>query len=666
MKSIKAKIIVSVSLLFLISLGVIYVIVTNQVLKHSENVILDQSQVAVDEMGRSIENFMLQYEKALQLITKNPAVIEFIETQNGNVEEEELLNRNIEQAFENYMEQLPEADLMYFGFQNKNIKFVPHVEIPNFDPTSRVWYIGASEQPDKVVWSDPYVDAATGGYVITASKAVAHNRSVVGVVGVDISLGNITKSVSESDFGFEGYPFLFDSNGGAIVHPLIVQEEEMKDFSYMTTLFSTENQKGIGRYIENKEKMISVHSEIPHLGWTVGAAFKQNAIAKSTSQMKLIIIAIFIITEIVAVAVLWVIISKIISPLSVIRRTINRVAEGDLHASVEGATKDELGKLAENFNMMIAKVREIVSVVNRSVSEVRLSAEGLSASAEETTAVSEQMAGAIDDIASGATKSAHDTEFAVETVNQLNDQINGIQEKARLMTSIAFEANEANNEGSKRVDELQVSFNNWKTNLQSMAEVIEQLESKVGAIGVVMETITTISAQTNLLALNASIEAARAGEHGKGFAVVAEEVRKLAEQSTLATEEVKMTVQELQQGSRQVTQQMKETGETFHAQEQVVLDTQRTFGDMSNLMERLEQSISSVFDEINRVVERKEKVLETIETMSSTAEETAAASEEISASTDEQLRAIREVSEAADTLTSLSDELQKAISQFKI
>src|SRR5690606_38658283 len=122
-------------------------------------------------------------EKALYLLTTNPAVTEFIETQYGE-EDEVVLTRAIETAFADYIEQLPATDLLYFGFANKYTKFVPHLEIPGFDPTSRVWYTEASAQPDKVVWSDPYVDAASGGYVITASKAMHRNNSLVGVIGV--------------------------------------------------------------------------------------------------------------------------------------------------------------------------------------------------------------------------------------------------------------------------------------------------------------------------------------------------------------------------------------------------------------------------------------------------------------------------------------------------
>ncbi|WP_186671791.1 methyl-accepting chemotaxis protein [Sporosarcina sp. BP05] len=666
MKTIKAKIIVSVIALFIIILTVVNLFVNLQMQKQTENVLINQSEVAVQEMSRSIENNMLQYEKTLYLLTENPAVTSFIETQYSNGNDGEL-GRGIEKAFTDYMGQLTDTDLMYFGFENKYTKFVPHLVIDGFDPTSRVWYTAASDQPDKVVWSDPYVDAASGGYVITASKAMKRNNSLVGVIGVDISLGNITDSVSKSEFGFGGYPFLFDSNDGAIVHPhLLTDKEELPDLSYLTALFNDEKTKGIGEYNEDKNKMVGVFTEIPHFGWTVGAAFNQDAIDGSVSQTRNLIIITFILAGIVMIVILWFLIARIVSPLSEIRVAMDKVAEGNLNAYADVKSKDEFGQLANNFNAMTSKVRDVITLVNGSIDEVRLAAESLSASAEETNAVSEQMAGAIDDIASGATKSAHDTEDVTQTVDYLSELLTGIQEKASIMTGIAIEAEEVNKSGLSQVNQLQSSFDGWKTNLQSMADVVGDLEAKVGAIGIVMETITQISTQTNLLALNASIEAARAGEHGKGFAVVADEVRKLAEQSAQATEKVKATVQELQNGSRQVSMQMRETGETFEQQGKVVQATQITFGDISGLMNKLEQSISSVYDEVNKVVEHKEMVMQTIETMAATAQETAAASEEISASTDEQLRAIGEVARAADKLARLSDNLHTAMNHFKV
>lgn len=181
-----------------------------------------------------------------------------------------------------------------------------------------------------------------------------------------------------------------------------------------------------------------------------------------------------------------------------------------------------------------------------------------------------------------------------------------------------------------------------------------------------MDTISEISAQTNLLALNASIEAARAGEHGKGFAVVAEEVRKLAEQSASATEQVKTTILELQQKSHQVTSQMKEMENTFNDQGIVVEDTGALFASISNLINNMEVTFTNITTEIEDIVKYKDRVVETIETMALTAQSTAATCEEVSASSDEQLTAINSVADASEQLNNLSTELSIAVSKFKI
>ncbi|MCG7335941.1 methyl-accepting chemotaxis protein [Sporosarcina sp. ACRSM] len=666
MKSIKGKLIVSVFLLLVIVLSVVYFLVSHQAQRQTEQVLINQSKVAVAEMSRAIENHMLQYEKALYLLTEHPSVIGFMETQYGGGNESDL-DEGIEQAFNEYMGQLTDADLMYFGFENKFTKFVPHTEIPNFNPTSRLWYQTAIQDPDQVHWSYPYIDAATGEHVITASKAMKRNQIIVGVIGVDIGLRNITERVSTSDFGFDGYPFLFDSRNGAMVHPSRQYDDKrLVDLSYMEAIFDVNKAEGVGYYHENDNQMIGVFTEVPHYGWTVGAAFNEASIVGSFDQAKRIIVLIFLVAVVLMIAILWFLISGIVSPIPKIREAMNKVAVGELNTKIEVKAQDEFGQLAYNFNEMTEKVRNAFTVVHRSVDKVRFSAEGLSASAEETNAVSEQIAGAIDDIASGATTSATNSDDAMKTIHYLDHQLINIQEKTDMMAKIAEDAEEANQNGISQVDQLQHSFDDWKLNLQSMADVVSDLESKFGAIGVVMEAITRISAQTNLLALNASIEAARAGEQGKGFAVVADEVRKLAEQSARATEEVKATIQELQNGSHQVSVQMRETGETFQTQGKVVQATQETFSNISDMMHSLKQSINAVYVEVNHIVEQKEIALEPIKTLAATAEETAAASEEISASSNEQLSAIRQVAEAADALSNLSDELYTTINHFKL
>lgn len=642
--------------------------VNMQMKKQAQEVLLDQAEVAVNEMGQSIENFILQYDRALHLITSSEVVMNYTKTQDGTPDVDLVaLDKGIEKAFGDYLEHFQEADLIYFGFENKFTKFVPTVDVgPDFDPTSRPWYGTAVNKPDQVVWTNPYIDAASGDYVITGSKVIYENDYTIGVVGVDISLANLTERIEKSDFGFDGYPYLFDSEGGPIVHPLInPTDEDLADVSHITNMFEKEEASTTGNYKENGENMLSVFTTLDS-GWKVGAAYNENAVSKSIQKTRNLIFIIFTVGIILMAVLLWWIITDLMRPLGKIRTAMKKMASGDLTAHADVKERNEFGQLANNFNTMTEQVRTVVSVVSESIDNVRLSAEGLSASAEEANAVSEQMASSVQDIAQGATQSATDSEDVILTVNDLGSQIVVIQEKAKVMTGIASEAEVMNSDGRSQINELKGSFDEWKRNLGTMAGAVGELETKVGAIGIVLRTITEISAQTNLLALNASIEAARAGEHGKGFAVVAEEVRKLAEQSARATEEVQATVLELQAGSRQVSVQMRETGETFHDQELVVNETQKTFIGISALMKTLEQSIRSVFSEVNIVVDHKETVIQTIETMAGTAEESAAASEEISASTDEQVNAIREVAYAADKLSSLSDDLHKAIGHFKI
>ena len=220
--------------------------------------------------------------------------------------------------------------------------------------------------------------------------------------------------------------------------------------------------------------MVRVFTEIPHFGWTVGVAFKEDAIIDQRVRPAISSTS-FLYCGSIDDCCPLVLISKIVSPLGVIRSAMDNMAEGNLNAYADVKSKDEFGQLADNFNVMSSKVRDIIILVNSSVDEVRLSAERLSASAEETNAVSEQMAGAIDDIASGATKSAHDTEDVTQTVDHLGEQIVGIHGKASIMTGIAREAEQVNKSGLSQVNQFQPfvlwlkdkSCNRWRMLLEN-------------------------------------------------------------------------------------------------------------------------------------------------------------------------------------------------------
>lgn len=638
------------------------VISSLQVKKKTEDVLIDQSNAFVTEMSDAISLFFDQFEKGLTQLANSHEVLTF--TAEDEVDAPALLDA-LNDQFAQALELYDGASTVFYAHptQYVNLPFTAHGD--DFDPTKRPWYENALEKDGEVAWSNPYIDAATGNLTITSSIVVKKDGQFNGVLAFDIELDTLTDHLAQSQVVHEGYPILIDNLGYGIVHPTLLGENLM-DYPYVAEMFEKDELDGVIRYDHEGTKRLNVYSTLEKLNWKVGLVYNEKNVNQTAIDLRNMMILVTIITLILFFVILYIVIRHMMNPLEKLNGLMNQIADGDLtvHANVE--SNDEIGQLSNNFNRMVRSVNGIIRVVTNSANDVQTSSESLSAVSEETSASSEEVAHAVNEIAEGAAKSAEDAEIVTEQSDGLGDEIQEITRQAETMTAIATQADTMNTNGQKQMHALKSSFVESEETLETMAQVIGTLGEKVSAIDTVMDTITDISSQTNLLALNASIEAARAGEHGQGFAVVAEEVRKLAEQSATATDEVRLTVEELQAESKLVADQLESTRQNFQNQGDVVNETELTFADISNLMTTMQQKIDEVTDKIATTNQLRSVVEETIETMAATSQETAAAAEEVSASNEEQVRAIQSVTDAAEQLTELSDELTEAVQRFTV
>ncbi|WOX48623.1 methyl-accepting chemotaxis protein [Aeromonas sp. XH] len=534
--------------------------------------------------------------------------------------------------------------LTYFGSeQGEMTRHDPSLNTANYDPRVRPWYQNASKA-GRLIVTAPYVSVTMQQMVVTLAEPVSHQGRVIGVAGADLSLDALIDEVLAMKVQGEGYAMLLDRAGLIVGHPnkeLALKQVAELDPGLTGAALDAWSRDGElhGANLNGREVLLSVQG-VPGTDWLLAMVMYKDVLEAPLATLLWQLVGLTLVLLLVFGALLIAMFNYLFADLGRVSKALAAIAhgEGDLTVQIATSSKDEVGLLAQNFNLFVTRLHGIVSrlrdVTIELAAQSRTQAAGAEARSQRVRQQQDEIvmvATAVTEMASATQEIAGNAEFAATTAGEA--------------VSLAVA-------GQSQVGQSQRSITGLADEVSDASQTIHELDGHAQQISGILATISGIAEQTNLLALNAAIEAARAGEQGRGFAVVADEVRVLSRRTHDSTAEIQQMIEALQQTTRRAVGGME--------------TSRRLAGTSVEDAESANQSLARINEAIGSISDMATQI-------AAAAEEQTSVTGEISRNTEN----IRHVSQAlaeqageeaaqAAELKSLTERLEQEIGRFRL